>query len=59
MLTAGFGQRPTRSPAPDTTPDRHLDPRGNRVVAPAAGTVVKVGIDKGYGRFIQIAHGYA
>src|ERR1019366_383820 len=33
-------------------------PAGNRVVAPAAGTVVRVGIDKGYGRFVEVAHGY-
>jgi murein DD-endopeptidase MepM/ murein hydrolase activator NlpD len=30
---------------------------GNRVVAPASGTVVRVGWDQGYGRFLEIAHG--
>ncbi|MGZ5429346.1 MAG: M23 family metallopeptidase, partial [Thermoanaerobaculia bacterium] len=30
----------------------------NRVVAPASGTVVRVGWDKGFGRFLEIAHGY-
>jgi murein DD-endopeptidase MepM/ murein hydrolase activator NlpD len=60
VLTAGFGQRPD----PFTGHAEHhpgIDistPAGNRVVAPAAGTVVKVGVDKGYGRFVQIAHGY-
>ncbi|MFI5198607.1 MAG: M23 family metallopeptidase [Thermoanaerobaculia bacterium] len=60
VLTAGFGIRPD----PFTN---HLEfhtgidistPAGNRVVAPASGTVVRVGIDKGYGRFVEVAHGY-
>jgi murein DD-endopeptidase MepM/ murein hydrolase activator NlpD len=60
VLTAGFGSRPD----PFTN---HLEfhtgidistPAGNRVVAPASGTIVRVGWDKGYGRFVEIAHGY-
>jgi murein DD-endopeptidase MepM/ murein hydrolase activator NlpD len=60
VLTAGFGTRPD----PFTSrPEFHsgIDistPAGNRVVAPASGTIVRVGLDKGYGRFVEIAHGY-
>jgi murein DD-endopeptidase MepM/ murein hydrolase activator NlpD len=60
VLTAGFGIRPdpfTSHPEFHTGIDIST-PAGNRVVAPAAGTVVRVGIDKGYGRFVEIAHGY-
>jgi len=60
VLTAGFGSRPD----PFTN---HFEfhtgidistPAGNRVVAPASGTIVRVGWDNGYGRFVEIAHGY-
>jgi murein DD-endopeptidase MepM/ murein hydrolase activator NlpD len=60
VLTAGFGMRPD----PFTTrPEFHTGidistPAGNRVVAPASGTIVRVGLDKGFGRFVEIAHGY-
>ncbi|HQQ78755.1 MAG TPA: M23 family metallopeptidase [Thermoanaerobaculia bacterium] len=60
VLTAGFGQRPDPFTGhPEYHPGIDIStPAGNRIVAPASGTVVKVGVDKGYGRFVQIAHGY-
>lgn len=60
VLTAGFGQRPDPfTGQPEHHPGIDIStPAGNRIVAPASGTVVKVGVDKGYGRFVQIAHGY-
>jgi len=60
VLTAGFGIRPdpfTNHPEYHTGIDIST-PAGNRVVAPASGTIVRVGWDKGYGRFLEIAHGY-
>jgi murein DD-endopeptidase MepM/ murein hydrolase activator NlpD len=60
VLTAGFGGRPdpfTSHPEFHTGIDIST-PAGNRVVAPASGTIVRVGWDKGYGRFVEIAHGY-
>lgn len=60
VLTAGFGSRPdpfTSHPEFHTGIDIST-PAGNRVVAPASGTIVRVGWDKGYGRFVEIAHGY-
>lgn len=60
VLTAGFGSRPdpfTNHPEFHTGIDIST-PAGNRVVAPASGTVVRIGWDKGYGRFVEIAHGY-
>jgi len=60
VLTAGFGTRPdpfTNHPEFHTGIDIST-PAGNRVVAPAAGTIVRVGWDKGFGRFVEIAHGY-
>ncbi|HSB62865.1 MAG TPA: M23 family metallopeptidase [Thermoanaerobaculia bacterium] len=60
VLTAGFGARPdpfTNHSEFHTGIDIST-PAGNRVVAPASGTVVRVGWDKGYGRFVEIAHGY-
>ncbi len=60
VLTAGFGLR-----ADPFTGQREfhtgLDistPTGNRVCAPANGTVVRIGWEKGYGRIVQIAHGF-
>jgi murein DD-endopeptidase MepM/ murein hydrolase activator NlpD len=59
VLTAGFGARPD----PFTNHSEFYTgidistPAGNRVVAPASGTVVRVGWDQGYGRFLEIAHG--
>jgi murein DD-endopeptidase MepM/ murein hydrolase activator NlpD len=60
VLTAGFGIRPDpfTSHAEFHTGIDISTPAGNRVVAPASGTVVRVGIDKGYGRYVEIAHGY-
>jgi len=60
VLTAGFGTRPdpfTERSEFHTGIDIST-PAGNRVVAPASGTVVRVGWDQGYGRFVEIAHGY-
>lgn len=60
VLTAGFGARPdpfTNRPEFHTGIDIST-PAGNRVVAPASGTIVRVGWDKGFGRFVEIAHGY-
>lgn len=60
LLTAGFGVRsdPFTSQAEFHTGIDISTSSGNRIVAPAAGTVVKVGWEKGYGRFIEIAHGF-
>lgn len=60
ILSAGFGSRPD----PFTgTAEFHtgLDisaPSGHRIVAPANGTVVRAGWENGYGRFVQLAHGF-
>ena len=60
VLTAGFGLRAD----PFTgRPDFHSgidisSPKGSRIVAPASGTVVRVGWDRGYGRVVEIAHGF-
>jgi len=60
VLTAGFGARPD-----PFTGQREFHtgidistPTGNRIFAPANGTVVKVAWENGYGRVVQIAHGY-
>jgi murein DD-endopeptidase MepM/ murein hydrolase activator NlpD len=60
VLTAGFGARsdPFTNHSEFHTGVDISTPAGNRVVAPASGTVVRVGWDKGYGRFVEIAHGY-
>jgi len=60
VLTAGFGNRTD----PFTGQGEFhsgLDisaPTGNKVTAPANGTVVKVAWERGYGRVVEIAHGY-
>lgn len=60
VLTAGFGRRAD----PFTgQPDFHAgidisSPKGGRVVSPASGTVVRVAWDRGYGRVVEIAHGF-
>jgi murein DD-endopeptidase MepM/ murein hydrolase activator NlpD len=60
VLTAGFGLRAD----PFTgRPDFHAgidisSPTGGRIVAPASGTVVRVGWENGYGRVVEIAHGF-
>jgi murein DD-endopeptidase MepM/ murein hydrolase activator NlpD len=60
VLTAGFG---VRSDPFTGQPEFHTGidistPSGNRILAPANGTVVKVAYEKGYGRVVQISHGY-
>ena len=60
VLTAGFGGR---SDPFTGRPDFHAgidisSPTGGRIVAPANGTVVRVGWENGYGRVIEIAHGF-
>jgi murein DD-endopeptidase MepM/ murein hydrolase activator NlpD len=60
VLTAGFG---LRSDPFTGRPDFHAgidisSPKGSRIVAPASGTVVRVGWDRGYGRVVEIAHGF-
>jgi murein DD-endopeptidase MepM/ murein hydrolase activator NlpD len=60
VLTAGFGMRAdpfTSQPEFHTGIDIST-PTGNRIYAPANGTVVKVGHEKGFGRVVQISHGY-
>jgi murein DD-endopeptidase MepM/ murein hydrolase activator NlpD len=60
VLTGGFG--PRNDPF---TGQREFHPgldistaTGNRIFAPASGVVVRVGWEKGYGRVVQIAHGF-
>jgi murein DD-endopeptidase MepM/ murein hydrolase activator NlpD len=60
VLTAGFGIRPdpfTNQQEFHTGIDIST-PTGKRIYAPANGTVVKVGHEKGFGRIVQISHGY-
>jgi len=60
LLTAGFGLRndPFTGEREFHTGIDISTPAGNRVYAPAAGTIVRVGWDKGYGRIVLISHGY-
>jgi|OpeIllAssembly_1097287.scaffolds.fasta_scaffold205378_1 murein DD-endopeptidase MepM/ murein hydrolase activator NlpD len=60
VLTAGFGMRndPFTGQREFHTGVDISTPTGNRVFAPASGTVVRVGWDKGYGRIVQISHGF-
>ncbi len=60
VLTAGFGMRddPFTGQREFHTGIDISTPAGNRVYAPAAGTVVRVAWDKGYGRIVQVAHGF-
>jgi murein DD-endopeptidase MepM/ murein hydrolase activator NlpD len=60
VLTAGFGQR---SDPFTGEPERHTGidistPAGNRIYAPANGTVVRVEWQHGYGRTVEDSHGY-
>ena len=60
VLTAGFGNRVdpfTGRPEYHTGIDIST-PAGNRIVAPANGTVVRVGWENGYGRYVEVSHGY-
>lgn len=60
VLTAGFGLRAD----PFTgRQEFHMGidisaPKGARIVAPANGTVVRVGWESGYGRVVEVAHGF-
>ncbi|MFI5180334.1 MAG: M23 family metallopeptidase [Thermoanaerobaculia bacterium] len=60
LLTAGFGLRndPFTGQREFHTGIDISTPAGNRVFAPAGGTVIRVGWDKGYGRIVTISHGY-
>jgi murein DD-endopeptidase MepM/ murein hydrolase activator NlpD len=60
VLTAGFGMRddPFTGQREFHTGIDISTPAGNRVYAPAAGTVVRVAWDRGYGRIVQVAHGF-
>jgi len=60
VLTAGFGLRADPfTGRPDFHPGIDISsPKGSRIVAPASGTVVRVGWDQGYGRVVEIAHGF-
>ena len=60
VLTAGFGGRtdPFTGEREFHTGLDISTPVGNRVLAPGNGTVVKVGWENGYGRLIEIAHGF-
>jgi murein DD-endopeptidase MepM/ murein hydrolase activator NlpD len=60
VLTAGFGNRidPFNGRPEFHTGIDISTPTGNRIVAPANGTVVRVGWENGYGRFVEVAHGY-
>ena len=60
VLTAGFGVRQdpfTGQPEFHTGIDIST-PSGNRILAPANGTVVRVAYEKGFGRVVRISHGY-
>jgi murein DD-endopeptidase MepM/ murein hydrolase activator NlpD len=60
VLSAGFGVRmdPFNGDQEFHTGIAISTAAGNRVFAPASGTVVKVDWENGYGRTIQIAHGF-
>jgi murein DD-endopeptidase MepM/ murein hydrolase activator NlpD len=60
VLTAGFGMRndPFTGQREFHTGIDISTPTGNRVYAPANGTIVRVGWDKGYGRIVKVSHGY-
>jgi murein DD-endopeptidase MepM/ murein hydrolase activator NlpD len=60
VLTAGFGMRddPFNGQREFHTGIDISTPTGNRVYAPAGGTVVRVGWDKGYGRIVLVSHGF-
>ena len=60
VLTAGYGARsdPFTGQQEFHTGIDISTPSGNRIVAPAAGIVVKVGWENGYGKTVQVAHGF-
>jgi murein DD-endopeptidase MepM/ murein hydrolase activator NlpD len=60
VLTAGYG---LRSDPFTGRQEFHMgidisSPKGGRIVAPASGTVVRVRWESGYGRVVEIAHGF-
>lgn len=59
-LTAGFGGRTDPfTGQQEFHPGLDIStPVGNRVVAPANGTVVRISFENGYGRLLEIAHGF-
>jgi murein DD-endopeptidase MepM/ murein hydrolase activator NlpD len=60
VLTAGFGLRsdPFTGRQEFHTGIDISSPKGGRIVAPASGTVVRVSWANGYGRIVEIAHGF-
>jgi len=60
VLTAGFGGRsdPFTGRQEFHTGIDVSSPTGGRIVAPANGTVVRVGWENGYGRIVEVAHGF-
>ncbi len=60
VLTAGFGQRadPFTGEGEFHTGIDISTSAGNRIYAPANGTVVRVEWQNGYGRVLEISHGY-
>ena len=60
VLTAGFGLRTDPfTGRQEFHPGIDISsPTGGRIVAPASGTVVRIGWENGYGRLVEIAHGF-
>ncbi len=60
VLTAGFGLRadPFTGQQEFHTGIDISSPTRGRILAPANGTVVRVGWENGYGRLVEIAHGF-
>lgn len=60
ILSAGFGARsdPFTGEQEFHTGLDISAPAGNRFFAPADGTVVRIGWENGYGRYLQVSHGY-
>jgi murein DD-endopeptidase MepM/ murein hydrolase activator NlpD len=60
VLSAGFGARmdPFSGDQEFHTGIDISTSAGNRIYAPAAGTVVKVGWENGFGRLVRISHGF-
>ncbi len=60
VLTAGFGLRSDPfTGRQEFHPGIDISsPTGGRIVAPASGTVVRIGWENGYGRVVEIAHGF-
>lgn len=60
VLTAGFGVRTDPfTGQQEFHPGIDISsPTGGRIVSPANGTVVRIGWENGYGRVVEIAHGF-